>query len=74
MVTIGGLLADPKYPEKLILQKLFCAFTSCSREDLRSKMDEEMDADLPKKMIDAYTMYARDKKPLEYLLGYVEFF
>ncbi len=74
MVTIGGLLADPKYPEKLILQKLFCAFTSCSREDLRSKMDEEMDADLQKKMIDAYTMYVRDKKPLEYLLGYVEFF
>jgi len=74
MVTIGGLLADPKYPEKLILQKLFCAFTSCSREDLRSKMDEEMDADLQKKMIDAYSMYVRDKNPLEYLLGYVEFF
>jgi methylase of polypeptide subunit release factors len=74
MVTIGALLADPKYPEKLILQKLFCAYTSCEREDLRSKMDEEMTDDLTKKMFDAYTMYARDKKPLEYLLGYVEFF
>jgi len=74
MVTIGALLADPKYSEKLILQKLFCAYTSCSREDLRSKMDEEMDADLTKKMIDAYDMYVLHKKPLEYLLGYVEFF
>jgi release factor glutamine methyltransferase len=74
MVTIWSLLADPKRPEKLILQKLFCAFTSCSREDLRSKMDEEMNADLLKKMIDAYDMYALHKKPLEYLLGYAEFF
>lgn len=27
MVTIGNLLADPKYPEKLILQKVFYMLT-----------------------------------------------
>jgi len=74
MVTIGALLADPKYPEKLILQKVFCALTSCSREDLRMRLDKELDEDLLKKITDAHILYVRDKKPLEYLLGYAEFF
>jgi len=38
------------------------------------KLNEELDEALLKKIIDAHTMYVRDKKPLEYLLDYVEFF
>lgn len=74
MVTLWTLLSDPKYPEKLILQKLYCALTWYSREELRLRSEDELPDDLAKKIVEAHDLYVHEKKPIEYLLGYVEFF
>ena len=60
--------------EKFVLQKFLCAFLQCSREELRTRTDEEVSDDIIQKVLVAYKSYVEDKKPLEYILGHVDFF
>ena len=46
----------------------------CSREELRTTMDKEISDDIIQKVLVAYKSYVEDKKPLEYILGHVDFF
>ena len=60
--------------EKFVLQKFLCAFLQCSREELRTRTDEEVSDEIIQKVLVAYKSYVEDKKPLEYILGHVDFF
>jgi hypothetical protein len=73
-MKIGNLLQDPKYSEKFVLQKLLCLLLGCTREDLWMGVDSELDDEVVQKIISAYGDYAIKKKPLEYVLGHVDFF
>ena len=74
MKTIGSLLQDPKYTEKFVLQKLLCLFLGCTREELRTGVDRQVDDEMVQKIMSAYDDYVVKKKPLEYVLGHVDFF
>ena len=73
-MKIEKLLQDPKYTEKFVLQKLLCALLNCTREDLWTDVDREVDDEMVQKIILAYDDYTIKKKPLEYVLGHVDFF
>ena len=74
MKTIGSLLQDPKYTEKFVLQKLLCLFLGCTREELRTGVERQVDDEMVQKIMSAYDDYVVKKKPLEYVLGHVDFF
>lgn len=46
----------------------------CSREKLWTSMDTEISGEIIQKVLVAYKSYIEDKKPLEYILGHVDFF
>jgi len=73
-MKIGELIADKNLAEKGILQKLICGFCGISKEEMRTKSDQEIDENIFNQIQSAYNIYIEKKKPLEYLLGYVEFF
>ncbi len=60
--------------EKFVLQKFLCAFLACSREELWTNTDQELSDEIIQKVLVAYKSYIEDKKPLEYILGHVDFF
>lgn len=60
--------------EKFVLQKFLCAFLHCSREELWTNMDTQVSDEIIQKVLVAYKSYVEDKKPLEYILGHVDFF
>lgn len=73
-MKIGSLLQDPKYIDKFVVQKLLCLFLWCTKEELWIDVDKELDDDMVQKFVLAYDDYAVKKKPLEYVLGHVDFF
>lgn len=73
-MTIQDLIANPDYPQKIILQKLICHFCNISREDMRVKSDQEIKNSDLEKIISWYNAYVKDSKPLDYILWHVEFF
>jgi release factor glutamine methyltransferase len=73
-MKVGQLLQDPKYSEKFVLQKFLCALLNCTRECLWTDVDRELDNEMVQKISLAYDDYAVKKKPLEYVLGHVDFF
>ncbi len=60
--------------EKFVLQKFLCTFLVCSREELWTNTDQELSDEIIQKVLVAYKSYVEDKKPLEYILGHVDFF
>lgn len=73
-MTIQDLIANPDYPQKIILQKLICHFCDISREDMRVQSDQEIKNTDLEKIISWYHAYVKDSKPLDYILWHVEFF
>ena len=73
-MKIWVLLWRVDLTEKFVLQKFLCAFLQCSREELRTRTDEEVSDEIIQKVLVAYKSYVEDKKPLEYILGHVDFF
>ena len=72
-MKIQELLQNPDYQQKRVLENLICHFLDISREDLWTKLDNELDANIFEKVDQAYNDFVVKKKPLEYVLGYVEF-
>ena len=72
-MKIQELLQNPDYQQKRVLENLICHFLDISREDLWTKLDNELDANIFEKVNQAYGDFVVKKKPLEYVLGYVEF-
>lgn len=74
LMKLSELLSNTQFTEKFVLQKFLCLFLSCSREELWTNMDKEISDDIIQKVLVAYKSYVEDKKPLEYILGHVDFF
>ena len=72
-MKIQELLQNPDYQQKRVLENLICHFLDISREDLWTKLDNELDSNIFEKVDQAYNNFVVKKKPLEYVLGYVEF-
>ena len=73
-MKLQQLLQDPNYKKKFVLEKLLCHFLSKTREELWIQGDIEIAGDTLEKIQKAYREYVEGEKPLEYILGYVEFF
>ena len=73
-MKIRDLLADQKYQQKKVLEKILCHHTGWSKEDLVRKYDEEIGKEMVEKIERDYDAYVNEDKPLEYIFGYVEFF
>lgn len=73
-MTIAELLANPQYKEKYVLQKLLMHYVGCTREEMRTEGAKEITPELMEKIAIGYKSYVEDKKPLEYIVGSVEFF
>lgn len=72
-MKIQSLLQNSQYQQKRVLENLICYFQNIKREKLRTSMDQEIPLDVLNKIKKAYDDFVIDKKPLEYVLGYVEF-
>ena len=72
-MKIQELLQDPKIQQKRVMENLICHFLDISREELWTKLDNELDKNIEEKVMQAYDDFVVKKKPLEYVLGYVEF-
>lgn len=72
-MKIQELLQDPKIQQKRVMENLICHFLDISREDLWTQLDNELDTNIEVKIMQAYDDFVVKKKPLEYVLGYVEF-
>jgi len=72
-MTIESLLKDTKYKEKRVLENLICHFQNIKREELRTSLDDEISENTLNQINKAYDDFVIQKKPLEYVLGYVEF-
>jgi len=73
-MKLSELFGREDLKDKFVLQKFLCTFLSCSREELWLDMDKELSDELIQKTIIAYKSYVEDKKPIEYILGHVDFF
>jgi len=73
-MKLSELFGREDLKEKFVLQKFLCTFLSCSREELWIDMDKELSDELIQKVLVAYKSYVEDKRPLEFILGHVDFF
>jgi len=72
-MNIESLLSSSKYPKKVILEKLIINRLSLTKEDLFVQTEREINSEDLSWIQDGYHQYTIDKKPLEYILWYVEF-
>jgi release factor glutamine methyltransferase len=73
-MKLSELFGREDLKDNFVLQKFLCAFLSCSREELWIDMDKELSDELIQKVLIAYKSYVEDKRPLEFILGHVDFF
>jgi len=72
-MKIQELLQNPDFQQKRSLENLICHFCDISREQLWTKLDDELDENIFAQIKQAYDDLVVKKKPMEYVLGYVEF-
>jgi release factor glutamine methyltransferase len=73
-MKLSELFGREDLKEKFVLQKFLCEFLSCTREQLWTDMDKELSDEIIQKTLVAYKSYVEDKRPLEFILGHVDFF
>jgi len=73
-MTIETLVSNPEYKEKFVMQKLICYFLDYTREEMWLNASQDINAEQEKKILDTYHDVVDNNKPLEYALGFVEFF
>jgi len=73
-MKLQQLLQDSGYKKKFVLEKLLAHFLNKTREELWIDSEFEIDSETLTMIQKAYREYVEDEKPLEYILGYVEFF
>lgn len=72
-MTILDLLQDKRYKKKAILEKLICHRLDLTKEGLFIDGEKEVDEASAVWIDESYQQYTVEKKPLEYILWYVEF-
>lgn len=73
-MTLQELLQNPKYKQKFVLEKLIQEYLWYSREEMWINLDNNISSEKFEIIETAYRSYVEDKKPLEYILGHVDFF
>ena len=73
-MQLQALIQNPAYKKKFVLEKLLCHYLDKTRTELWTDAEQELSEELVKKIQDDYRAYEEDEKPLEYILGFVEFF
>lgn len=73
-MQIQELIQEPVFKKKFVLEKLLCHYLNKERAQLRTDANEEVPAEIEQKIRADYRAYEEEDKPLEYLLGFVEFF
>lgn len=68
------LIQDPAFKKKFVLEKLLCHYLNTTRTDLRTNAQQEISPEIEQRIRADYRAYEEEDKPLEYLLGFVEFF
>jgi len=68
------LIQDPAFKKKFVLEKLLCHYLNITRTDLRTNAQQELSPEIEQRIRADYRAYEEEDKPLEYLLGFVEFF
>lgn len=73
-MQLQALIQNPAYKKKFVLEKLLCHCLDKTRTELWTDAEQELSEELVKKIQEDYRAYEEDEKPLEYILGFVEFF
>lgn len=73
-MQLQALIQNPAYKKKFVLEKLLCYYLDKTRTELWIDAEQELSEELIKKIQEDYRAYEEDEKPLEYILGFVEFF
>ncbi|MDR0607192.1 MAG: methyltransferase [Candidatus Peribacteria bacterium] len=73
-MTIQQLLQHPDYKQKFVLEKLLQAHLGCTREELWLHLDDHLTDPQIHNLQQDYFAHTIEKKPLEYILGHVDFF
>ena len=73
-MQLQALIQNPAYKKKFVLEKLLCHYLDKARTELWTDAEQELSEELVKKIQEDYRAYEEDEKPLEYILGFVEFF
>jgi len=73
-MTIENLISTPSYKEKFVLQKIICYFLDYTKEEMWINASQELSPEDEKRILETYHDVADNNKPLEYALGFVEFF
>ena len=73
-MLLQDLLQNPEYKQKFVLEKLIQEVLQISREEMWLQMDKEISESEIDQILTYYRTYVEDKKPMEYILGHVDFF
>ena len=73
-MQLQALIQNLAYKKKFVLEKLLCHYLDKTRTELWTDAEQELSEELVKKIQEDYRAYEEDEKPLEYILGFVEFF
>jgi len=73
-MTVWDLLSDSFFQQKKVLEKLLCHYTWLTKEQLITSYDIELTNEQIENIKRWYLEYTVEKKPLEYIMGFVEFF
>ena len=71
---LQDLLQSPEYKQKFVLEKFIQEVLQISREEMRIQMEKEISGPEVDQILTYYRAYVEDKKPIEYILGHVDFF
>lgn len=74
IMKLQALIQNPVYKKKFVLEKLLCHYLGKTREQLWMYSQEELDEQVLRRIQEGYHAYVELEKPLEYVLGFVEFF
>lgn len=73
-MQLQTLIQNPAYKKKFVLEKLLCHYLNKSRTQLWTDGEQEIPAEIVAIVEKGYREYVEQEKPLEYVLGFVEFF
>ena len=71
---LQDLLQNSEYKQKFVLEKFIQEVLQISREEMWMQLDKEISSSEVDQILTYYRAYVDDKKPMEYILGHVDFF
>ncbi|UFX83238.1 HemK family protein methyltransferase [Candidatus Absconditicoccus praedator] len=73
-MKIIDLLSNKQFKNKKVIEKLICSNLGITKETLFLKYEQDISDNIVEKINQQYQKHQQENMPLEYILGYVEFF